>query len=168
MKELLQQIAGYNIWATKLLTDRISKLSDEDINREIASSFPSLYKTLQHVWLAEEIWWLRMRLTENIILESDKFTGSFAEMVDKLAKQSQQYKDWIDKATENQLVHVFAFVRNKEQQKMQVYHMLLHVFNHATYHRGQLVTMLNQLGAANIPATDFSTFTKLRRGAINN
>ncbi|MBL0200663.1 MAG: hypothetical protein IPP81_11100 [Chitinophagaceae bacterium] len=38
---------------------------------------------------------------------------------------------------------------------MPVYQMLHHVFNHASYHRGQLVTMLNQLGADKIPGTDF-------------
>jgi len=160
MKELLQQYAAYNIWATKLLTDRISKLSDEDINREIAGSFPSLYKTLQHMWLAEEVWWKRLKLTENIVLESSAFTGSFGEMVGILAKQSQQFKDWVDNATETQLAHVFAFIRNKEQVKMPVYQMLHHVFNHASYHRGQLVTMLNQLGADKIPGTDFSVFSR--------
>jgi uncharacterized damage-inducible protein DinB len=160
MKELLQQYAAYNIWATKLLTDRIIKLSDEEINREIISSFPSIYKTLQHIWRAEEIWWKRLKLTENIVAESDKFTGSFSEMADILTKQSRQFKDWIDNATESQLVHVFAFVRNKEHIKMPVYQMLHHVFNHASYHRGQLVTMLNQLGADKIPGTDFSTFSR--------
>ena len=160
MKELLQQYAAYNIWATKLLTDRISKLSNEEINREIISSFPSLYKTLQHMWLAEEVWWKRLKLTENIVLESARFTGSFNEMTEILAKQSQQFKEWVDAATEHQLAHVFAFVRNKEQIKMPVYQMLHHVFNHASYHRGQLVTMLNQLGADKIPSTDFSTFSR--------
>jgi uncharacterized damage-inducible protein DinB len=160
MKELLQQYAAYNIWATKLLTDRINKLSEEEINKEIISSFPSLYKTLQHMWLAEEVWWKRLKLTENIVLESAAFEGSFSEMVEILAKQSLQFKDWVDSANENQLTHVFAFVRNKEQHKMPVYQMLHHVFNHASYHRGQLVTMLNQLGADKIPGTDFSTFSK--------
>jgi len=158
MKELLQLYAAYNIWATKLLTNRISKLSDEAISREITSSFSSIYKTTQHMWLAEEIWWKRLKLIENIVLESEKFTGTFNEMVDISAKQSQLIKDWIDGATETQLVHVFAYVRNKEQHKMPVYQMLHHVFNHASYHRGQLVTMLNQLGADKIPATDFSAF----------
>ena len=160
MKELLQQYTTYNIWATKQMVDRINKLSDEAINREIVSSFPSLYKTMQHMWLAEEVWWQRLKLTENIVLESDKFTGNFKELTDALAKQSQQWKVWVDNATENQLTHVFAFVRNKEQIKMPVYQMLQHVFNHATYHRGQLVTMLNQLGADKIPSTDFSTFSR--------
>ncbi len=160
MKELLQQYAAYNIWATKLLVERIHKLSDEEINREIISSFPSVYKTLQHMWLAEEVWWKRLKLTENIVLESTQFTGTFNEMAEILAKQSQQFKEWVDAATEHQLVHVFAFIRNKEQVKMPVYQMLHHVFNHASYHRGQLVTMLNQLGADKIPATDFSTFCR--------
>lgn len=160
MKELLQQYAAYNIWATKLLTDRITKLSDEEINREIVSSFPSLYKTVQHMWLAEEVWWKRLKLTENIILDSSAFTGRFNEMTNILARQSEQFKEWIDNASETQLIHVFAFIRNKEQIKMPVYQMLHHVFNHASYHRGQLVTILNQLGADKIPGTDFSTFCR--------
>jgi uncharacterized damage-inducible protein DinB len=36
------------------------------------------------------------------------------------------------------------------------------VFNHATYHRGQLVTMLRQIGAEKIPATDFAAFVRLK------
>lgn len=160
MKELLQQYAAYNIWATGLLVDRINKMPDGTAEKEIVSSFPSMYKTLQHMWLAEEVWWKRLKLTENIVLDSTAFSGTFAEMAAELAKQSQLYKEWIDNATEAQLVHVFAYVRNKEQLKMPVYQMLQHVFNHGTYHRGQLVTMLNQLGADKIPGTDFSIFIK--------
>jgi uncharacterized damage-inducible protein DinB len=163
MKELLQQYAAYNIWATKQLVDRISKLNEEDTGKEIISSFPSINKTMQHMWMAEEVWWQRLKLTENIVLESDEFTGNFNELANALAKQSQQFKDWIDGATESQLAHVFAYIRNKEQLKMPVYQMLHHVFNHATYHRGQLVTMLNQLGADKIPSTDFSTFSRTKR-----
>ena len=160
MKELLQQYAAYNIWATKQLVDRISKLPEEDTRKEIISSFPSIYKTMQHMWMAEEVWWQRLKLTENIVLESETFSGTFNDLVNVLAKQSQQFKDWIDNATETQLTHVFAYIRNKEQLKMPVYQMLHHVFNHATYHRGQLVTILNQLGADKIPATDFSAFCR--------
>lgn len=163
MKELLQQYAAYNIWATRLLVERINKLSDEEINREVASSFPSLYKTIRHMWLAEEAWWQRLKLVENLDLQSDKFTGTFAELTANLAKQSQQWLEWVNGATETQLVHVFAYIRNKEQIKMPVYQMLQHVFNHASYHRGQLVTMLRQLGQDKIPDTDFYTYCRLKR-----
>lgn len=158
MKQLLQQYAAYNIWATRLLVDTINKLSDAEKTTEIASSFPSLYTTLQHMWLAEEVWWQRLKLVENIVLQSEKFAGSFDELAANHAKQSKQFLDWISAATENQLLHVFGYVRKKEQVKMPIYQMLQHVFNHATYHRGQLVTMLRQLGVDKIPSTDFSTF----------
>lgn len=160
MKELLQQYAAYNSWATKLLVDRIYKLSDEEINREISSSFSSLYKTIQHMWLAEEVWWQRLKLVENLDLQSEKFTGTFAELTASHAKQSQQWVEWVIGVTEIQLAHVFAYIRNKEQIKMPVYQMLQHVFNHATYHRGQLVTLLRQLGYTDIPATDFSAYCR--------
>jgi uncharacterized damage-inducible protein DinB len=92
------------------------------------------------------------------VLQSEKFTGSFDELTIHHAKQSKQFFEWVSGATENQLLHVFGYVRKKEQLKMPVYQMLHHVFNHATYHRGQLVTILRQLGVDKIPSTDFSTF----------
>jgi len=160
MKELLQQYAAYNVWANKLLVEVVAGLSDEEINAEINSSFPSLYKTMLHMWFAEEVWWQRLKLVENIVLQSAGFTGSFKELAANHAKQSRQWSDWVKGATETQLLHVFAFVRNKEQMKIPVYQMLQHVCNHATYHRGQLVTMLRQSGVGKIPSTDFSTFCK--------
>lgn len=160
MKELLQQYAAFNIWATKLLVDTISKLPEEDKTKEIASSFPSLYTTVQHMWVAEEIWWQRLKLAEHIVLQSEGFNGSFDELAANLAKQSKLFLEWISGANENQLTHVFAYVRHKEEIKMPVYQMLHHVFNHATYHRGQLVTMLRQLGVEKIPSTDFTSFCR--------
>ena len=163
MKELLQQYAAYNYWATKVLIDTVKKLPDEDATKDIVSSFPSLYKTLQHLWMAEEVWWQRLKLAEPIVLKSTDFTGSFAELADHLAKQNQQWVEWVDAANENQLKHVFAFTRSKEQIKMPVYQMLQHVFNHATFHRGQMVMMLRQLGVDKISSTDFSTFIRLKK-----
>ena len=164
MKELLQQYAAYNIWANKILFDRINKLNEEQINAVIASSFPSVYKTVSHMWLAEDVWWQRHKLVENIVVAAENFTGSFIDLCNQLAKQSQQWKDWVDSANENQLAHVFAYVRNKEQHKIKVQDMLLHLFNHATYHRGQLVTLLRQLGEVDkIPSTDFSTYCRTKK-----
>ncbi|MGG9960502.1 DinB family protein [Ferruginibacter sp. SUN106] len=163
MKELLQQYAGYNVWANNILFERIRKLSEEKIQQEIVSSFPSVYKTIVHMWQAENIWWQRLQLVENISPLSETFKGSFADAVAGLALQSRQWADWVNGANDTQLTDVFAFVRNKEPFTMKVNDMLLHLFNHATFHRGQLVTLLRQLGETdNIPSTDFSTYTRLK------
>jgi uncharacterized damage-inducible protein DinB len=163
MKELLQQYAAYNVWANNILLERIKKLSEEQINKEIASSFPSLYKTTVHLWFAEDIWWQRMQLVENIVVAANSFTGNFNELCTHLLKQSQQWAAWVNAASNNQLNQVFAYMRNKEQNKMKVHDMLLHLFNHATFHRGQLVTLLRQLGEDKIPATDFVAWCRLQK-----
>jgi uncharacterized damage-inducible protein DinB len=161
MKELLEQYAAYNVWANQKLTDCIGNLTDDQINREITSSFSSIYKTLLHMWFAEDIWYQRLQLTEQPVSAVDQFTGNFSELVKRSHQQSVQLADWVQAATEAQLQHVFAYHNlKKEHFKNPVYQTLLHVFNHGAYHRGQLVTMLRQLNVSKIPPTDFTVFIR--------
>lgn len=161
MKEILQQCAGYTIWANQKIFDCIANLSEEQADQEITSSFSSLRKTIVHMWDAEAAWYQRLKLVEKIEVPSATFTGNFAELVKKVNQQSLTWKEWVDHATEVQLQHVFAYQNSKKEQfKQPVYEMLLHIFNHGTYHRGQLVTMLRQLGVDKIPQTDFIVFSR--------
>jgi uncharacterized damage-inducible protein DinB len=160
MKELLQQYTAYNRWANKKITDRISQLSDEQVNQEIVSSFPSVYKTVMHMMEVENAWWERLRLVEHTT-PSGWFSGNFDELAKQLLRLSQQWHDWIRDANDATITHVFAYQNTKKEHfKQPVYEMLLHLFNHQTYHRGQLITMLRQLGADKIPQTDFIVFSR--------
>ena len=44
--------------------------------------------------------------------------------------------------------------------------MLQHVVNHGSYHRGQVTTMLRQMGAAGPKATDLIAFYRLKNATI--
>ena len=161
MKQILQQYAAYTIWADQRIFETVNNLSDDRIEREIASSFPSIKKTILHMWDAESMWWQRLKLSEKITRPSEEFKGTFAGLLKNLEQQSIAWKEWIDNANENQLQHVFAYQNSrKEQFKQPVYEMLMHLFNHSTHHRGQLVTLLRQLGVEKIPATDFIVFCR--------
>jgi len=147
MKDLLKQYAAFNIWANQKLTELILTLPEEMQKRELPSSFPSLQKTILHMWDAESIWWQRMKLHERIIRPSENFNGSTRDMVNGLLNQNKQWEDWVNNATELSITHVFQYQTfDREQFKQPIYQMLMHVFNHGTYHRGQLVNMLRQLG----------------------
>jgi uncharacterized damage-inducible protein DinB len=163
MKELLQQYAAYNTWANKTIIERLSLLSEEQVHTNIASSFPSVYTTVLHLWQAENIWWQRLHLAEHITILSETFKGSFKELAEGFAIQNQQWNEWMNTVTDTELANSFSYIRNKEQHTMSIQDMLLHVFNHATFHRGQLVTLLRQLGeTSGIPSTDFSTYCRQR------
>jgi uncharacterized damage-inducible protein DinB len=103
MKELLQQYAAYNVWANNILLQRAGELPEEKITQEIASSFPSLHKTVAHMWFAEEAWWQRVAPVENAVLLSKNFAGNFSELCTQFAKQSRQWAAWVDSADENKL-----------------------------------------------------------------
>ncbi len=164
MKELLKQYAAYNIWASQRIIDVILAMPEEKQLVEVPSSFNSLYKTVLHMWDAESGWWQRMKMQERVIFPSENFKGNMQEMTSALLQQSRQWEEWVSSASDLSLDHVFQYYNNKKEHfKTPVYQMIHHVFNHGTYHRGQLVNMLRQLGQEKVPATDFVMWTRQKK-----
>lgn len=161
MKAVLRQQASYNVWAHQQLIQTILVLPEEKQVQEMPSSFSSLLKTILHLWDAESIWWQRLKLQERIDRPSENFSGSVSDAVEGLLAQSRLWENWVNNATDLQLEHVFQYKTfDKAQFKQPVWQMLVHVFNHSTYHRGQLVTLLRQLGVSRVPATDFILWSR--------
>lgn len=164
MKELLRQYAAYNVWANRQLAEALLKLSEEQQARTIASSFPSLHLTILHLWDAGSMWWQRLKLYEVVTRPSASFSGNTHDAVNALQHQDKLWESWVNNASDAALQHVFAYQNTrKEHFKQPVHQMLLHLFNHASYHRGQLVTMLRQLGADKVPNTDFIAWSRAPR-----
>ena len=108
----------------------------------------------------ENVWWQRLQLVEQTT-PPGWFKGNFSELTKKWIELSQQWESWVQNANEANISHVFAWYNlKKEYFKEPVYKMLLHLFNHQTSHRGQLITMFRQLGLDKIPSTDFIVFSR--------
>lgn len=160
MKEILLQYATYNLWANKRLSEAILQLPVEKVKEQLISSFSSIELTLLHLMNVEYIWWQRLKLVENLNI-FDENTLTPEELIQKLLHFSSQWKDWIEKSTAAAIEHEFVYRNSKKEQfKQPVFQMLLHLFNHQTYHRGQIVTLLKQLGVQKIPATDFIEWSR--------
>lgn len=156
MQQLLKDYAAYNHWASQTLTDAVLKM-DEPLHQQIVnSSFPNLYATVLHMWDAESIWWQRMEGHAQLLIPSKQFNPTMKEAVNGLLNQSQQWKQWLAGCSEEQLQKEFAYKNLAgESFTSGVWQVVHHLFNHGTYHRGQLVTMMRVLGEKVIPATDF-------------
>lgn len=164
MKEQLKQLAAYNLWANQKLTDFILSIPPEKQTAEVPSSFKSIHATLLHMWDSESAWWQRMKMHERMIIPSENFREGTKEVVNGLLNSNRQWEEWVSNASELSLDHVFQYQNSKKEHfKQPTWQMLLHVFNHGSYHRGQLVNMLRQLGVDKIPQTDFIVFTRSRR-----
>ena len=161
MKEILQSYTSYNLWANKILIDKALTLPEEMIHKDMESSFPSIYATFVHLMEVESIWWQRLALKEHVEIPEKDAEQNLQLLSKQLLFLSKQWADWTKNANEKNITHVFGYQNSKmEYFKQPVFEALIHLCNHQTYHRGQIVTMMRQNKIEKIPATDFIAFSR--------
>jgi uncharacterized damage-inducible protein DinB len=162
MKELLCQYAAYNVWANHKILYQIQQMEEALWYKQTPASFDSLYKTILHMWDAESTWWQRMRLHEKIVVPSASFDPSLRDACNGLLHQSMEWEPFIRESLNEEAIESKLIYKNSKGEEFYqpVKEVLLHVFNHSTYHRGQLVVMMRALGETNIPQTDFIAFSR--------
>ncbi len=152
----------YNYWANELLLSVIEKeMTDKMLDKEIISSFPSLRKTVYHLWDAEFIWLKRLTGESLNNWPSKNFNGTFFEAKEKILLIDKLFIEFVEKLNVEKLSELFTY-KNVEGKIFSnpMWESVHHCMNHSTYHRGQIVTMLRQLGITKIPSTDFITFCR--------
>ncbi len=161
MKELLLKYAAYNLWANEKISGSVNALDNEQQHRQVISSFTSLYKTVFHVWSAENLWMQRLQKGKNITAPADNFNNSMEALTLAWQQQDLQWLDWVERADSGSLYEALTYRTLKGDEFCQpVFLILHHLFNHSTYHRGQMVTMLRQVGLERIPSTDFIAWAR--------
>jgi len=152
---------AYNQWANHRLLEAAGRLTVESFSKDLNASFGSLRGTLIHI-LWGESWWLRFWQDGTFIPEfpPEEFP-TVPALTASWAKLQQEQQAFVAGLTDEQLAAT-RLVRSHEYTLGELIH---HLLNHSTYHRGQVVLLLRQLGATP-PATDFRLFlTELRYGA---
>ncbi len=153
-KKYFKEIAEYNLWANTITCDWLEQITDEQWNKEIFSSFNSIQETVLHIISAEKAWLQRFKKQPVEWLQST-YRGTKNEHIKLWKDNSAELKAFIDAFDENDLNKNLDFKRlNGDAYSMPYYQLFAHVVNHATYHRGQLVTMLRQAGFRNVSSTD--------------
>ncbi len=163
MKELLFHLSQYNYWAnTRLLADLVGGLEDTLTDKPVPSSFPGLKKTVRHIWDAETIWLMRLEGSPSPSWPPNPVTGAgIRDLTDHALLQSEKLVSYVRDASEELLGTRFDYRNTKGT----VYtssraSALLHCFNHSTFHRGQVVTILRALDVTTIPSTDYIAFCR--------
>jgi uncharacterized damage-inducible protein DinB len=153
----------YNKWANELLLSIIDKeINDELLDKEIISSFPSLRKTVYHVWGAEDIWLRRLNNESLVDWPAKNFKGTFSEAKEIMLKNDDAFIKYVETLSNEKLSEMFTY-KNIEGKTFTnpVSESIHHCMNHSTYHRGQIVTMMRQLGLRIIPSTDYISYCRL-------
>ncbi|MEM9023879.1 MAG: DinB family protein [Bacteroidota bacterium] len=163
MKNTLLTTAKYNLWANTALLEVMLGLGVQDIDKELVSSFSSLRQTWLHIWDAEYIWGKRLQ-GEN----PTEFPSKNSEKTVGLTQILDVSTDLVALITRCDA----AFLRTKctytttsgKTYSQLPAEMLQHCFNHSTFHRGQVVTLLRMLGVDSIPPTDLIRYFRIFSG----
>jgi uncharacterized damage-inducible protein DinB len=167
IKQQLLEYAQYNLWANRQLTGLFATLDDTLVNQEIVSSFPSIRKTLMHLWDVETLWLKRLQAEAATDFPSKNFDGDNATLYQHLIDISTEFARFVAAQPETYFVSPlgFSFLATPEKRDEQLpKDMIHHCLNHQTMHRGQLITMARQLGVTQFPRTDYIIWVRDERG----
>ncbi|WP_300598540.1 DinB family protein [Niabella sp.] len=160
-KTYFTELMEFNRASTAQVCSWLQQISDAQWQQPIVSSFNSIRETVLHVVNAENAWLQRLN-NEAVVRLDQTFTGSRQELMDLWEQTSRQLSDWVAGFDETKLKTPFHYRRFNGQEYTSLYYQVLaHVVNHATYHRGQLVTLLRQVGFTAVQSTDLIGFYRV-------
>ena len=143
----------YSGWASRKVMNAVLALSPEDRAKPMGVSHESLAKTLAHIYFADSIWYSRIADRSYPVTSHDALP-SLDFVVEEWPRLQARWEAWADAATDADIARQVPFKsRFVGNAGLPAWQIVMHVVNHATLHRGQIVAMLRQLGMTP-PATD--------------
>jgi len=150
----IQTLLSFNTWANHKILGACEVLSQDEFTRDLRNSFASIRGTLVHIMAAEWVWLQRWLGESPRSLWDQTAFPSFSSVESRWITLQQEQQAYFATLTDARLAEKLAYINFRgEQFAYTIAHMIQHVVNHGSYHRGQVVTMLRQLGHP-APSTD--------------
>lgn len=157
--ETFRELFDFNYWARDRQFQACAVLTPELFLRPMGSSFASVRDTLAHLLAVEWVWLERWRGRSPNRKEAEAFgAGNFPTLDsirDAWVPIEKGVRHFLTMCPEANLSRPLTYPNMQgEVRTYALWRLLFHVVNHQTYHRGQITTLLRQLGAAPVQ-TDY-------------
>ena len=163
--EEIRQLLDYNHWANQRSLEGAAQLSDGQFIKPLGSSFPSVRDTLVLICSGEWVWLERCQGRTPAAFPDVSHIQTISALRDHWAPQAEQLRTFVWGLGLTDLDRVMQYKTfNFGAYKNPVWQSLQHLANHGTYHRGQITTLLRQLGAKPV-LTDLMHFYRERSAA---
>ena len=136
----------------------------EEQSKPRGVSHESIAKTLFHTYLADRIWYKRM-VQPDLPMPDPKADVPLSQLADDWQDLQHRWEAWANSIKDEDLDRTVTYtMRDGSRGENLAKHLVLHVVNHATLHRGQVVAMLRQVGITP-PNTDLFFYLRELRAA---
>jgi uncharacterized damage-inducible protein DinB len=155
----LQLLLDYNYWSRDRTLEAAERLTPEQYQRDLGNSFGSVHGTLVHMYSAEWIWYMRWEGTSPRQPLDPSTIPTFGALRTGWTALEAKVREYVAQVGESGVDRVYDYtLLSGVSSRAPFWQMLQHVVNHGTYHRGQVTTMVRQLGAQPPQATDLIAF----------
>jgi uncharacterized damage-inducible protein DinB len=150
IREVASTMAAYNRWVNAQIYEAATALSEEERRRTLGGAFGSVHGTLSHLVVSDQVWLQRFRgqpLTWPAA--GQDVHADFASLREARLLTDADLEAWaasIDPAFGDRAFSFRSIVYNRDRT-VPGWSAVLHLFNHQTHHRGQVMTLLRQLGS---------------------
>jgi uncharacterized damage-inducible protein DinB len=162
--DTIQQLFAYNAWANRRTMAGCESISNKQFLQQVGGSFGSVRNTLAHImdveWLYHERWQGR---ASAVFPKADNYSN-LADIKTRWKSIDADVNRYVGALSAADIARVIEF-RNTKGISFHhpIWETMQHMVNHSTYHRGQVTTLLRQLGAAPL-YTDMIYFFRERSG----
>ena len=157
----MRDLFAYHRWANARLLDATAPLPADQFDRDLGNSFGSIRATLAHVLGADWVWLSRW-LGDAPTAFPDWDVSTHERLRERWRDIEARQKEFLDGLAESDLDRVLTYsLMSGKTMSNPLTELFRHVVNHATYHRGQVVTMLRQL-EVEPPHTDLIVYYRER------
>lgn len=162
-REHAQLMAEYNRWMNAKLYAAAATLTDAERKADRGAFFKSIHGTLVHLLVADLAWYYRFtgRSLDGLRAEAAR-CEDFAHLCARRAAVDIEIEAWAATLTPDWLAADFTYYTMADGAKYTrpAWLLVTHLFNHETHHRGQVTTLLTQLGV-DVGATDLPVLPRL-------
>ena len=149
MKTQFELMARYNQWMNKKLYTVCAEIPDADRKKDMGAFFKSIHSTLNHIMYADKAWMGRFtgKSIGGVKVGVDLYSD-FDELRKEREKMDQKIIEWTRSLESDWLNAELTFTSklNGKTSTLPYWAAVTQLFNHQTHHRGQLTTLLKQLG----------------------
>jgi uncharacterized damage-inducible protein DinB len=137
----------FSAWATRRVLESAAKLNAEELHRNLGNSYGGVYGTLTHIFQGDSIWFDRLEGVTTASLSAYPPDPDFAVFSQRWLTVLDRWVSWAEGLDAAGWDRPVPHRNTKGESDTQpAWRITLHVVNHASYHRGQITTMLRQLG----------------------
>ncbi len=151
---------AFNAWATQKIFDAVTRLPEEQFTRDLKASHGSIQGTLRHLVASETLWLSRLTAPPPVAPVHAADAASVAELKSLWENTGFGIARWLGTLTDRRLHEPCTMTASDGTAHTHTAdQVLLHLVDHSTYHRGQIVTLLRQLGVTP-PSTGMIRFLR--------